>query len=56
VSDPISDFSLDSPAKLDNPFADLDWFREHHPVYPHEPIGQRLVFPMRPLTTILGID
>src|SRR5581483_6541361 len=31
--------------KLDDPFADLAWLREHRPVYRHEPSGQWFVFP-----------
>src|SRR5438552_12153035 len=45
MSDPITDFFLDDPRKLDDPFEDLAWLREHHPVYRHEPIGQWFVFP-----------
>jgi cytochrome P450 len=45
VTDPISDFFLESPAKLNDPFADMAWFREHRPVYYHEPIDQWFVFP-----------
>ncbi len=44
-SDPISDFFLESPQKLDDPFADLAWLREHRPVYWHEPVRQWFVFP-----------
>jgi cytochrome P450 len=44
-SDPISDFFLDNPKKLDDPFADLAWLREHHPVHKHEASGQWFVFP-----------
>ena len=44
-SDPISDFFLESPQKLDDPFADLAWLREHHPVYWHESFSQWFVFP-----------
>ncbi|MBV9818950.1 MAG: cytochrome P450 [Solirubrobacterales bacterium] len=44
ASDPLADFFLDSPAKLDDPFADLAWLREHRPVHWHEPIRQWFVF------------
>jgi cytochrome P450 len=44
MGDPISDFFLDDPRKLDDPFADFAWLREHHPVHRHEPIGQWFVF------------
>ncbi len=44
AGDPLSDFFLDDPAKLDDPFADLAWLREHRPVHRHEPTGQWLVF------------
>jgi cytochrome P450 len=42
--DPLSDFFLESPAKLDDPFADLAWLREHRPVHWHESIKQWFVF------------
>lgn len=45
MGDPINDFFLDDPRKLDDPFADLAWLREHRPVHRHEPIGQWFVFP-----------
>ena len=44
-SDPISDFFLENPQKLDDPFADLAWLREHRPVHRHEPFRQWFVFP-----------
>jgi cytochrome P450 len=44
-SDPISDFFLDNPKKLDDPFADIAWLREHRPVHRHEASGQWFVFP-----------
>ena len=44
-SDPISDFFLDNPEKLNDPFADLAWLREHRPVHKHEASGQWFVFP-----------
>ena len=43
--DPISDFFLENPRKLDDPFADLAWLREHRPVHWHEPFSQWFVFP-----------
>jgi cytochrome P450 len=45
LSDPISDFFLDNPQKLDDPFADLAWLREHRPACRHETSGQWWVFP-----------
>ncbi len=45
LGDPISDFFLDNPQKLDDPFADIAWLREHHPVHRHEASGQWFVFP-----------
>ena len=44
MGDPINNFFLDDPQKLDNPFVDLAWLREHRPVHRHEPIGQWFVF------------
>ena len=46
LSDAISDFFLDSPQKLDDPFADLAWLREHRPVHRHRASGQWFVFPV----------
>jgi vitamin D3 1,25-hydroxylase len=45
TTDPIEDFFLDNPRKLNDPFADLAWLREHHPVHRHEASGQWWVFP-----------
>lgn len=45
LTGPISDFFLDNPKKLDDPFPDLAWLREHHPVHRHEASGQWFVFP-----------
>jgi cytochrome P450 len=45
MGDPVNDFFLDDPRKLDDPFADLAWLREHRPVHRHDPIGQWFVFP-----------
>jgi cytochrome P450 len=45
MGDPITDFFLDDPQKLGDPFADLAWLREHRPVHRHEPTGQWFVFP-----------
>jgi hypothetical protein len=44
MGDPVNDFFLDDPRKLDDPFADLAWLREHRPVHRHEPIGQAQPF------------
>jgi hypothetical protein len=38
--DPLADFFLDDPKKFDDPFADVAWLREHHPVHKHEASGQ----------------
>jgi cytochrome P450 len=45
MDDPINNFFLDDPQKLDDPFADLAWLREHRPLHRHEPSGQWFVFP-----------
>jgi cytochrome P450 len=45
VGDPVEDFFIDNPKKLDDPFADVAWLREHHPVHRHGPTGQWFVFP-----------
>ena len=45
MGDPINNFFLDDAQKLDDPFGDLAWLREHRPVHRHEPIGQWFVFP-----------
>jgi cytochrome P450 len=45
IGDPIEDFFLDNPDKLNDPFPDLAWLREHQPVYKHEASGQWWVFP-----------
>lgn len=45
MDDPINNFFLDDPHKLDDPFADLAWLREHRPVHRHGPSGQWFVFP-----------
>ena len=47
MNDPVSDFFLEDPRKLDDPFADLKWLREHNPVHRHELSGQWFVFPYR---------
>lgn len=44
MTEPPEPFFLEDPAKLDDPFADLAWLREHRPVYNHEPLGQWFVF------------
>lgn len=53
-SGPLSDFFLDSPEKLDDPFADLAWLREHHPVYKHEASGQWFVFPYDEVSSLFA--
>ncbi|MEM4781224.1 MAG: cytochrome P450 [Halalkalicoccus sp.] len=37
-------FFLDDPEKLDDPFSDLAYFREHRPVFYYEPLDQWFVF------------
>jgi cytochrome P450 len=54
AGDPISDFFLDDPRKLDDPFADLAWLREHHPVYWHEPVKQWFVFPYEDVQSLFS--
>jgi cytochrome P450 len=44
MSDALDPFFLDDPAKLEDPFADLAWLREHRPVYRHAPLGEWFVF------------
>jgi cytochrome P450 len=39
-----SQFYLDVPEKLDDPFPDLHWFLEHRPVFFHPPLNQWFVF------------
>jgi cytochrome P450 len=53
-SDPVSDFFLDNPQKLFDPFDDLAWLREHRPVHKHEPIGQWFVFPYAEVRSLFG--
>ena len=40
----LDPFFLEDPDKLEDPFADLAWLREHRPVYHHEPVDQWFVF------------
>lgn len=54
MGDPVSDFFLDDPRKLDDPFADLAWLREHHPVHRHEPIAEWFVFPYEDVRGLLA--
>src|SRR5690242_763891 len=54
VNDSIADFFLDDPKKLDDPFADLAWLREHRPVYWHEPVKQWFVFPYDDVASLFG--
>jgi cytochrome P450 len=54
LSDPISDFFLDNAQKLDNPFADLAWLREHRPAHKHEASGQWWVFPYDEVRTLFA--
>ena len=54
MGDALSNFFLDDPRKLDEPFADLAWLRKHRPVYRHEPIGQWFVFPYREVRDLLA--
>jgi cytochrome P450 len=44
MTDALDPFFLEDAGKLDDPFADLAWLREHRPVYHHEPLGQWFVF------------
>lgn len=44
VTDALHPFYIDDPDKLDDPFEDLAWLREHRPVYLHEASGQWFVF------------
>jgi len=39
-----SQFYLDVPEKLDDPFPDLRWLLEHRPVFFHPPLNQWFVF------------
>lgn len=54
MSDPLSNFFLDDPRKLDDPFEDLAWLREHHPVHRHEPIAEWFVFPYEDVRGLLA--
>ena len=54
VGNPVSDFFLDNPVKLDDPFPDLAWLREHRPVHRHEPIGQWFVFPYEDVRSLFS--
>lgn len=38
------DFFLNDPRKLDNPFPDLQYFRENHPVFFYAPLNQWFIF------------
>ncbi len=40
----LDPFFLEDRDKLDDPFTDLAWLREHRPVYHHEPLAQWFVF------------
>ncbi|MGI8506715.1 MAG: cytochrome P450 [Solirubrobacteraceae bacterium] len=42
--DVLESFFLEDPRKLDDPFADLAWLREHRPVYHRESLDQWFVF------------
>ncbi len=44
MTDFLESFFLEDPRKLDDPFADLAWLREHHPIYHREALGQWFVF------------
>ncbi len=44
MSDALDPFFVDDPAKLENPFPDFAWLREHRPVYHHAPLGDWFVF------------
>lgn len=37
-------FFLADPAKVDDPFPDMRYLREHHPVFHYQPLGQWFVF------------
>src|SRR5262249_13901246 len=37
-------FFLNDPQKVDNPFPDLAYFRQHRPVFYYAPLGQWFVF------------
>ncbi len=44
MTDFLESFFLEDPRKLDDPFADLAWLREHRPVYYRESLDQWFVF------------
>src|SRR5215211_830941 len=37
-------FFLNDPGKVDNPFPDLAYFRQHHPVFYYPPLGEWFIF------------
>ena len=39
-----SQFYLNAPERLDDPFPDLRWFLEHRPVFFYPPLNQWFVF------------
>ncbi len=41
---PLERFFLEDAGKLDDPFADLAWLREHRPILRRESLGQWFVF------------
>jgi cytochrome P450 len=44
MSGALDPFFIDDPGKLQEPFADLAWLREHRPIYHHAPVGQWFAF------------
>lgn len=48
----VSDFFLNSQQKIDDPFADFAWFRQHQPVFYYPPLNEWFVFDF---DTVLGL-
>jgi cytochrome P450 len=46
------DFFLNDPQKLNNPFPDLKYFREHHPVFYYLPLNTWFIFQYDHVTSL----
>ncbi|HXZ78956.1 MAG TPA: cytochrome P450 [Terriglobales bacterium] len=51
-----SGFFLDDPQKLDNPFPDFAYFREHHPVFYYPPLNSWFIFSYDDVQNLLRDD
>ena len=46
-------FFLNHPQKVDNPFPDLAYFRQHHPVFYYPPLGEWFIFSFDTVASLL---